>query len=62
MVQLEQRSPLASKRGIERRIDVPMYKCGEFACGEFACKEYAPIHVQRVQHLEPGDFAQTLSQ
>ena len=56
MVQLEQRSPLASKRRIERRIDVLMCKCGKFAR-----KEYAPIHVQRVQHLEPGGFAQTLS-
>ena len=50
IVQMVQRSPRASTRRIARRLRVPH----TLAEGMY------PYHVQRVQHLGPGDFAQRL--
>ena len=50
IVQMVQRSPRASTRRIARRLRVPH----TLAEGMY------PYHVQRVQHLGPGDFAERL--
>ena len=54
IVQMVQSSPHASTRGIARRLrDTRVWRTLH---AEGTC----PYHVQRVQHLGPGDFAERL--
>jgi len=41
---------------LKAKKNVPMHNCGEPDS-----KKHVPIHMQQVQHLEPGDFSQTHS-
>ena len=54
IVQVVQSSPRASSRRIARRLSVPHTWRTLHAEGMY------PFHVQRVQHLGPGDFSERL--
>jgi len=56
IVQMVQSSPRASTRKIARRLRVPHTRVWRILHAEGMC----PYHVQRVQHLGPGDFAHRL--
>jgi len=56
IVQMVQSSPRASTRRIARRLHVPHTRVWRTLRAE--CMY--PYHVQRVQHLGPGDFAERL--
>jgi len=56
IVQMVQSSPRASKRRIARRFRVPHTRLWRALRAE----GMYPYHVQRVQHLGPGDFAERL--
>ena len=56
IIQMGQRSPCASTRRIARRLRIPHTTVWRTLHAE----GMYPYHVQRVQHLGPGDFAQRL--
>ena len=56
LYQLVQSSPHASTPRIARRLRVPHTRVWRTLHAE----GIYPYHVQRVQHLEPGDFAESL--
>ena len=56
IVRMVYRSPRASTRRIARRLRVPHMRVWRTLHAE----GMYPYHVQRVQHLAPGDFAQRL--
>jgi len=56
IVQLVQSSPRASTRRTARRLRVPHTRVWRTLHAEGTY----PYHVQRVQHLRPGDFAERL--
>jgi len=56
IVQMVQSSPRASTRRIARRLHVPHTRVWRTLHAE----GMYPYHVQRVQHLGPGDFAERL--
>jgi len=56
IIQMVQNSPRASTRRVARRLLVPQTRVWRTLHAE----GMYPYHVQRVQHLRPGDFAQRL--
>jgi len=56
IVQMVQSSPRARTRRIARRLRVPHKRVWRILRAE----GMNPYHVQRVQHLRPGDFAESL--
>ena len=56
IVQIVQSSPRASTRRIARRLHVPHTRVWRILHAE----GMYPYHVQQVQHLRPGDFAERL--
>ena len=56
IVQMVQSSPRASTRGIARRLRVPHTRVWR----KLHAEGMYPYHVQRVQHLGPGDFVERL--
>ena len=57
IVRMVHRSPRASTRRIARRLRVPHTRVWRILHAE----GMSPYHVQRVQHLRPGDFAERLN-
>jgi len=57
IVQMEQSSPRASTRRIARRLRVPHTR----VWGTLHAEGMYPYHVQRMQHLKPGDFSERLA-